>query len=142
MSKLLGLLLCLAGSAGAAEQPAITRVDVFVSDATPVAAGAESVALAKQGKLSLWNLDDLERLHQKLGAGLPRDQSAAVKLVAQRAASLSTEDQVLLNKAANGRARADGFKIERVPAVLINEAHVYYGARSIEMALDAYRSGK
>ena len=142
MSKLLGLLLCLACGVSAAEQPVITRVDVFVSDATPVAAGAESVALAKQGKLSLWNLDDLERLHQKLGAGLPRDQAAAVKLVAQRAASLSTEDQVLLNKAANGRARADGFKIERVPAVLINEAHVYYGARSIEMALDAYRSGK
>lgn len=120
----------------------IRRVDVFVSDLTPMAAGVESVALDDAGTLDLWNLDDMERFNQKMAVGLPRDAQAAARIVAQRATSLSHEDANLLSKAAQGQARADGLSIDRVPAVVINEKHVYYGARSIEEALNAYRSGR
>ena len=120
----------------------IRRVDVFVSDLTPIAAGAESVALDDAGTLELWNLDDLERFNQKMAVGLPRDKEAAARLVAQRATSLSNEDANLLSKAAQGQSRADALSIDRVPAVVINESHVYYGARSIEDAINAYRSGR
>lgn len=120
----------------------IKRVDVFVTDATPVAAGPEAVALSTQGILELWNLDDMERLNAKLGAGLPRDQQAAVRIVAERATSLSAQDQALLSRAANGQARAEALKLDRVPAVVINDAHVYYGGRTIEASLDAFRGGK
>ena len=44
--------------------------------------------------------------------------------------------------AANGQTRADGLHVERLPAVVINERHVYYGAPSIEAALHRYRSGQ
>ncbi len=120
----------------------IRRVDVFVSDLTPIAAGAESVALDDAGTLELWNLDDLERFNQKMAVGLPRNVEAAARVVAQRATSLSHDDANLLSKAAQGQSRADALSIDRVPAVVINESHVYYGARSIEEALNAYRSGR
>lgn len=120
----------------------IRRVDVFVSDLTPIAAGAESVALDDAGTLELWNLDDLERFNQKMAVGLPRNMEAAARIVAQRATSLSEADANLLSKAANGQSRADALRIDRVPAVVINESHVYYGARTIEEALNAYRSGR
>ena len=120
----------------------IRRVDVFVSDRTPIAAGAESVALDDAGTLELWNLDDLERFNQKMAVGLPRNMEAAARIVAQRATSLSEADANLLSKAANGQSRADALRIDRVPAVVINESHVYYGARTIEEALHAYRSGR
>lgn len=140
---LLGVIAFATGQAFAAPSvEPIRRVDVFVSDRTPIAAGPESVALDDAGTLKLWNLDDLERFNQKMAVGLPRDKEAAARLVAQRATSLSNEDANLLSKAAQGQSRADALSIDRVPAVVINESHVYYGARSIEDAINAYRSGR
>ncbi len=121
---------------------AITRVDVFVSDKTPIAAGDESQSLAAGGTLNLWNLDDMERFNARLALGLPRDMAMAAKQLAARTANLTVDEQALLSKAANGQSRADALSIERVPAVVVNEKHVYYGARTIEEALGAYRSGR
>ena len=56
---------------------AITRVDVFVSDKTPIAAGTESQGLAAGGSLNLWNLDDMERFNSRLALGLPPDMATA-----------------------------------------------------------------
>ena len=138
-----GVLAMAAAQALAAPTMApIRRVDVFVSDLTPIAAGVESVALDDAGTLELWNLDDMERFNQKMAVGLPRNIDAAARIVAQRATSLSHEDANLLSKAAQGQSRADALSIDRVPAVVINESRVYYGARSIEEALNAYRSGR
>jgi len=138
-----GVLAIAAAHALAAPTVApIRRVDVFVSDLTPIAAGVESVALDDAGTLELWNLDDMERFNQKMAVGLPRNIDAAARIVAQRATSLSHEDANLLSKAAQGQSRADALSIDRVPAVVINESRVYYGARSIEEALNAYRSGR
>ena len=126
----------------AATVAAIARVDVFVSDKTPIAAGAESQDLSAAGTLELWNLDDMERFNARLALNLPRDTNEAARIVAERATNLSAEDQTLLTRAANGQTRADGLHVERLPAVVINERHVYYGAPSIEAALQRYRSGQ
>jgi len=122
--------------------PQIARVDVFVSDKTPIAAGAESQSLSAIGKLELWNLDDMERFNARLAVNLPRDITEASRIVAERATNLSADEQTLLTRAANGQTRADGLHVERLPAVVINERHVYYGAPSIEAALQRYRSGQ
>jgi integrating conjugative element protein (TIGR03757 family) len=127
---------------GTAAVRVITRVDVFVSDKTPIAAGTESQGLAAGGTLNLWNLDDMERFNARLALGLPRDMAMAAKQLAARTANLNVDEQALLSKAANGQSRADALSIERVPAVVVNETHVYYGARTIEEALSAYRSGR
>ena len=126
----------------AATVAAIARVDVFVSDKTPIAAGAESQNLSAAGTLELWNLDDMERFNARLALNLPRDTNEAARIVAERATNLSADDQTLLTRAANGQTRADGLHVERLPAVVINERHVYYGAPSIEAALQRYRSGQ
>ena len=121
---------------------AIARVDVFVSDKTPIAAGAESQDLSAAGTLELWNLDDMERFNARLALNLPRNTNEAARIVAERATNLSADDKTLLTRAANGQTRADGLHVERLPAVVINERHVYYGAPSIEAALQRYRSGQ
>ena len=121
---------------------AIARVDVFVSDKTPIAAGAESQNLSAAGSLELWNLDDMERFNARLALNLPRNTNEAARIVAERATNLSADDKTLLTRAANGQTRADGLHVERLPAVVINERHVYYGAHSIEAALQRYRSGQ
>ena len=141
--------LCASASAQTRAVPAarttvavITRVDVFVSDKTPIAAGTESQGLAAGGSLNLWNLDDMERFNARLALGLPRDIAIAAKQLAARTANLTVDEQGLLSKAANGQSRADALSIDRVPAVVVNETHVYYGALTIEDALGAYRSGR
>ena len=131
-----------AGTATSGAVAVIARVDVFVSDKTPIAAGAESQSLSAIGKLELWNLDDMERFNARLAVNLPRDITEASRIVAERAMNLSSEEQALLSRAANGQTRADGLHVERLPAVVINELHVYYGAPSIEAALQRYRSGQ
>ena len=66
----------------------------------------------------------------------------AARLVAERAAALSSEELALMARAANANVRADAFKVERLPAVVVNESRVYYGSRAIEDALRAYRGGR
>jgi integrating conjugative element protein (TIGR03757 family) len=144
-----GALLALIFAASPEPNTAIApikRVDVFVADKAPIAAGMEAQALAAAGQLELWNLDDMERFNQRLSASLPMDRQlspeAAAQLVAERANALTPEERALMARAANATVRADSFKVERLPAVVINESRVYYGSRTIEDALRAYRSGR
>lgn len=118
----------------------IRRVDVFVSDNSPIAAGAEAKALASSGVLVLWNVDDLERFNTRMAQNLPRDLAAAKRIVAERVAALTPDERMAVANAATGVSRADGFKVTRLPAVLVNEAHLYYGPRNVEEALAAYRA--
>jgi len=133
------LLMFFAHSAFAAEV-AITRVDVFVDDLSPIAAGAEAQALDRAGVLMLWNLDDLERFNTRMAQDLPRDLASAKQRLAERIQSMAPTEVAELSHAATGNARAEGFHVTRLPAVLINEQHLYYGPRSVEAALQAYRA--
>ena len=119
---------------------AITRVDVFVDDLSPIAAGAEAKALESSGALTLWNLDDLERFNTRMAQNLPRDLARAKETLAARIHAMTPAEVATLSHAATGSARAEGFHVTRLPAVLINEQHLYYGPRSVEAALEAYRA--
>ncbi len=134
-----GLVMLFAHSAFAAEV-AITRVDVFVDDLSPIAAGAEAQALEQSGVLMLWNLDDLERFNMRMAQDLPRDLASATQRLTERIQALSPSELAELSHATTGTARAEGFHVTRVPAVLINEAHLYYGPRTVEAALQAFRA--
>ena len=119
---------------------AITRVDVFVDDLSPIAAGAEAKALESSGALTLWNLDDLERFNTRMAQDLPRDLARAKETLAARIHAMTPAEVAALSHAATGSARAEGFHVTRLPAVLINEQHLYYGPRSVEAALEAFRA--
>ena len=134
------VLTCLSVVSTAWADAVIRRVDVFVSDTAPIAAGAEAKALASSGVLVLWNVDDLERFNTRMAANLPRDLAAAKRVVAERVAALTPDERMAVANAATGVSRADGFKVTRLPAVLVNEAHLYYGPRNVEEALAAYRA--
>ena len=118
----------------------ITRVDVFVDDLSPIAAGAEAKALESSGALTLWNLDDLERFNTRMAQDLPRDLARAKETLAARIHAMTPAEVAALSHAATGSARAEGFHVTRLPAVLINEQHLYYGPRSVEAALVAFRA--
>lgn len=134
------VLACLGPLSEAFAETIIRRVDVFVSDSAPIAAGAEAKALASSGVLVLWNVDDLERFNARMAQNLPRDLAAAKRVVAERVAALTPDERMAVANAATGVSRADGFKVTRLPAVLVNEAHLYYGPRNVEEALAAYRA--
>ena len=119
----------------------VHRVDVFTQDGTPIAAGTYALSLEKAGTLAIYNLDDMAKLNDRLGLGLPNNETQAKAMVAQRVNALTEAQMADYAHAANGQARADSFNINRTPAVVINEKHVYYGAASVEFAIGAYRKG-
>ena len=135
----IAVLMFFAHSVCAADV-AITRVDVFVDDLSPIAAGTEAKALESSGVLTLWNLDDLERFNTRMAQDLPRDLARAKETLAARIHAMTPAEVAALSHAATGSARAEGFHVVRLPAVLINEQHLYYGPRSVEAALEAYRA--
>ncbi len=132
-----GLLIC---AARAFCLETIIRVDVFVDDLSPIAAGTEAKALESTGALTLWNLDDLERFNTRMAQNLPRDLARAKETLAARIHAMTPAEVAALSHAATGSARAEGFHVTRLPAVLINEAHLYYGPRTVEAALQAFRA--
>ena len=135
----IAVLVFFASSACAADV-AITRVDVFVDDLSAIAAGTEAQTLEHSGVLTLWNLDDLERFNIRMAQDLPRDLNHAKETLAARIHAMTPSEVAALSHAATGNARAEGFNVTRLPAVLINEQHLYYGPRSVEAALQAFRA--
>ena len=93
---------------------AITRVDVFVDDLSPIAAGAEAKALESSGALTLWNLDDLERFNTRMAQDLPRDLARAKETLAARIHAMTPAEVAALSHAATGSARAEGFHVGEV----------------------------
>jgi integrating conjugative element protein (TIGR03757 family) len=121
-------------------QQEIKQVDVFVTDATPIAAGQRAVSLESAGSLRLYNLDDQQRINRRLVVGIdPKtDPNEIARIVRVRASALTDADRQALARAALGQAMAKGMKVTRVPAVVINQEHIFYGAKSIEQAMETY----
>jgi integrating conjugative element protein (TIGR03757 family) len=131
-------LLALATSAFAATP--ITKIDVFVDDASPIVLGVEGAALAQTGTVTVWNLDDLKHFNEALSIGLSANPQVAAAEAAERIDNMTIGMKKTMQRAATGQMRADAFGIKRLPAVVINQTDIYLGPRSVDAALAAHRA--
>lgn len=126
------LALCLALGAGAAL--AEPKVEVFTDHDHPVEhAGAFA-------QVTLYRIDGLIRVQDRLSEGLPADAAAAARLAAARLdADPGLNDRMLA--AGQGLVLAHlQYRLDRYPAVVFDGEFVIYGVTDLALARRLYEA--
>ena len=126
------LALCLALVAGAAL--AEPRVEVFTDNDHSVShAGAFA-------QVAVYRIDGLVQVQDRLSAGLPVDETEAVRIATKRLDAEPALHDRLMN-AGQGLVLAHlHYRLDRYPAVVIDGAYVIYGVTDLAVARHLYEA--
>lgn len=112
----------------------ITSVEVFANMAMQITPAA-SVAAAQGYQLSIYRLDAMQNLEQMAGAGMPREEAAARRWLKDNEPRIRRQVQPFVASAVNGVMLARKYRIERIPAMVINRRYVVFGTTDVDQAL-------
>ncbi|WP_287919173.1 TIGR03757 family integrating conjugative element protein [Comamonas sp.] len=124
----------MAGLANAAQLPQPTTVEVFANMATLVA-----VPQTPAYKLQVYRLDVMALIEHQLSQGLPAVETDALAHLQRMEAQIRRKYQAQIVNAANGMTMAIHYKLDRLPAVVINRQAVIYGVPDVDKALAIYQ---
>lgn len=134
LSRCLLLILSLF----AASQPAlaqdlyhgITKVEVFANSAmviTPIQ--------AQRYKLVIYRLDALKNVEAAINQNIPKTEAAARAYFQKHHAEIKRQITPAVIQGANGIALARHYKLERIPAIVVDGTNVVYGVTSVDQAI-------
>lgn len=132
-------LVC-AGQASHAQSSAdlyagVTTVEVFANMAMQVASNPNA-----HYKMSVYRLDAMQGIEAIANKGLPQNETEAREWVKKNEARIRKETKPLVQSAVAGMLQAKKYKIDRLPAVVVNNRYVVYGYANVDHALMALRA--
>ncbi|QIL80334.1 TIGR03757 family integrating conjugative element protein [Diaphorobacter sp. HDW4A] len=139
------LALALALPAGAQTpqnlHAGVTRVEVFANMAMSVTP-ASAPDYRHPYQLSIYRLDAMNQIRDIASAGMPRDEAGARRWLAANEARIRRQVQPMVASAVNGILLARRYRIDRLPAVVVNQRYVVYGHTDVDQALAALRMSR
>jgi len=111
------------------------RLDVFTTEDRPVRGANEFLQRHPEAAVHVHRVDRIERLKAELSVNLSADSDKARRRALERLQSLSKERQDELQQTAKALALALQLGIERVPAIVVDQARVIYGLTDLTAAL-------
>lgn len=90
-------------------------------------------------KLQVYRLDVMALIEQQLSQGLPSVEADALAHLQRLEAQIRRKYQAHIVNAANGMTMAIHYKLDRLPAVVINRQAVIYGVSDVDKALAIYQ---
>lgn len=146
-----GLLVCSiyaaaqgssqANPAQAAPAAGVVTVEVFVNSAMHVTP-EPSERTALPYTLSVYRLDALRNMEAQINQNLPQTEAEAMRWVAANEARLRRKFQPQIQAAAEGVTLAASYRLQRIPAVVINRKVVVYGVTDANQAIELVRRRK
>lgn len=116
----------------------VTSVEVFVNSAmlvTPAATGREPY------RLTIHRMDRLQQVRQSINQQIPRGgEQVARKWIAANQARIKREIQPAAVAAANAVSLSNYYRLDRIPAIVINRKSVVYGVTNVDQALQLYQA--
>jgi len=114
------------------------RIDVFVAphQVERITGQAALERTWPRVRLEVYDLDAPKRLEERLSANLPGDPAAAQRLLEQRLQAADLEAQVLA--AFGGLLQAARLGLDRLPAVVFDDAAIVYGVTDLPGAAEQY----
>lgn len=117
-----------------AQNPAsITTVEVFANAATHVQVPPQS-----SYRVRIYRLDAMQQVADQLSLNLPRTESEAKAYMLQHEAQIRRRYKDQITNAANGVSLATHYRLDRLPAVVINQRSVIYGVPDVDRAVALY----
>ena len=129
MKRTLTALVLVVAGLGSASGEAV-RVEVFKL-------GAQR--LTGVGDASVYEVDRLRGITQRLSIGLPADARRAGEIARARFDAMSKGEQEELQHAARVVGQAAHYRIDKVPAIVFDGRAVVYGVTDVARARTIYR---
>ena len=135
MGKFITLLvgLALLGQHAGAQQ-AVTTVEVFANSAMHVSPST-SEALPLPYQLNIYRVDGMQNLEAQINQVLPQDEEQAKAWVAANQAKLQKQLRPAAQNTAAGITLAMRYRLQRIPAIVINRQTVVYGITDVNEAI-------
>lgn len=130
MKHLLSALLVAAASLGHAQ---VTTVEVFANSATHVQQPSQPAYALK-----VYRLDAMAQIGQQITQQLPAGEEQAKLYMQQHEAQIRAKYKSQIINAANGMSLAIHYKLDRVPAVVINRSAIIYGVTDVTQAVQLF----
>ena len=108
----------------------ITKVEVFANSAmviTPIQ--------ADRYQLVIYRLDALKQVEAAINKNIPQTEVEALAYFAANQAEIKRQITPAVLNGANGIALARHYKLERIPAVVVDGASVIYGVTNVDQAI-------
>lgn len=145
MRALLPIVLAAAAAAAApaaahaqGQAPAgITTVEVFANSATHVRAQPQTPYLQR-----IYRVDAMAAISQQLSMRLPGDEAQAKAYMQQAEAQIRKRYKDQIVNAAHGMSLAIHYRLDRLPAVVINRSAVIYGVANVDQAVALYQQSR
>ncbi|WP_280190814.1 TIGR03757 family integrating conjugative element protein [Delftia sp. PS-11] len=130
-------LLSPTAPAFAQAQAGVTTVEVFANSATHVRALPQTPYLQR-----VYRVDAMAAISLQLSVRLPGDEAQARAYMLQAEAQIRKryKDQIL--NAAHGMSLAIHYRLDRLPAIVINRSAVIYGVADVEQAVALYQQSR
>ena len=129
MKRTLTALVLVVAGLGSASGEAV-RVEVFKL-------GAQR--LTGVGDASVYEVDRLRGITQRLSIGLPADAKRAGEIARARFDAMSDAERAELQLAARVVGQAAHYRIDKVPAIVFDGRAVVYGVTDVARARTIYR---
>lgn len=126
--------LILAAVSGQASAQAITTMEVFANSATLVRQPQQPPPFV----VKVYRLDGMAQLEAQLSAGLPQTEAAAMAYMRQHEAEIRRRYKEQISNAATGMTLSIQYRLDRLPAVVINKSKVIYGIADVDQAAQLY----
>src|SRR3990167_9501482 len=129
---LLGFAVAALPALAQAQDPyqGITKVEVFANSAmviTPIQ--------ADRYQLVIYRLDALKNVEAAINQNIPKTEAAARAYFAANQAEIKKRITPAVLNGANGIALARHYKLERIPAIVVDGASVIYGVTNVDQAI-------
>ncbi|WP_284427453.1 TIGR03757 family integrating conjugative element protein [Acidovorax sp. SUPP1855] len=115
----------------------VTQVEVFANSAMLV-----TPQRSDRFKLDIYRLDAMARVQQSINQGLPQNEADARAWLAANEARIRRQVQPVVANAANGITLAMHYRIDRLPAIVVNRQTVVFGMTDVNAALAAFQRAR
>lgn len=113
----------------------ITSVEVFANSAMVI-----TPQQATDYQLKIYRLDGISQVESMLNQGLPQTEAAARAYAAKNKLALRRKVEPLILDSINGVKLAQHYRLERIPAIVINQRTVVFGVSDVESAIAQYQA--
>lgn len=116
----------------------ITSVEVFANSAMNVSTPTTEAPYV----IKVYRVDGLALIEAALNKGVPSNEAQAQAYFAAQQDEIKKRYAAQAANAANGITRALYYKVDRIPAVVINQRTVVYGVTNVEQAVALYQDAR
>lgn len=130
---LAALTAVLAAALAPAQAQSVLTVEVFANSAMHVTPQPSDEL---PYKLTIYRLDGLQQMEQTLNQQLPQDEAQAQEWMLRHQKQIAERYRAHIISAANGMTMMMRYRLNRLPAIVIDQRTVVYGLTDVDAAIE------